>query len=89
MVYVDQHVIVLQISEAKRANFRFVEVMFFAIMVFVGVTTMKSVNVEKRMEKPNIMVKVVICLLHAMDTHVKMVEYVQETLNQIILRPVS
>ena len=87
MAYVYQNVIVRQIKVAKLAKFRHVKVAFFVIMVLVRVP--QSVNVIKRMEKPNITVKVVICLLHAMEIHVRMVGNVPPSLNRIILRSVA
>ena len=81
--------IVRQIKVAKLAKFRPVKVAFFVIMVLVEVPIMKSVNVIKRMEKQNITVKVVICLLHAMEIHVKMAEHAQAEVKMTILRSVS
>ena len=89
MAYVYQNVIVRQIKVAKLAKFRHVKVAFFVIMVLVGVPIMQYVNVIKRMEKQNITVKVVICLLHAMEIHVRMVENVPATFKRMILRSVS
>ena len=86
MAYVHHLVIALQILEAKHAEFRFVEVMFFAIMVRARVP---SANVINRMEKQNITVKVVICLLHAMGIHVRMVGHVSARLKELKLRSVS
>ena len=48
---------------------------------------MKLVNAVKRMESQNIMVKVVICLLLAMEVHVRMVVRVRQ-LFKVKLRPV-
>ena len=89
MAYAYQHVIVLEILAVRLVNFRHVEVAFFAIMVLAGVLTMQSVNVIKRMEKQNITVKAVICLLHAMGIHVKMAEHAQAEVKLTILRSVS
>ena len=89
MAYVHQLVIALQNLEAKHAKFLFVEAIFIAIMVRAGGPKMLSVNAIKRMEKQNIMVKVVICLPHATVIHVRMVGHVPARLKGMELRSVS
>ena len=76
--------------EATDAKLKFVEMIFFAIMVLVKVMKqMQSVNVIKRTELNNFMVKVVICRLHAMENHVKMVVHVVVRLKRMVLRSAS
>ena len=64
------------------ANFFPVEMIFHVIMAAHAMV--KLVNAAK-----NILVKVVICWLHVMDNHVKMMEHVMAKLKQMVLRSVS
>ena len=64
------------------ANFFPVLMMFPVIMAVHAMV--KLVNAAK-----NIMVKVVICRLHALENHVKMMEHVMAGLMKMVLRSVS
>ena len=79
--------IALQISPELFANI-FPVVIIFLVIIAEHVNG-QLVNAAKRTESHNIMVKVVICRLHVMENHVKMVVHVKAILKQMVLRSVS
>ena len=87
MVFERQHVIALQISPEIFANYCPVVMKFPAIMVLLAMV--KLVDAVKRTESHNIMVKVVICRLHVVANHVKIMVNVMARLKQMVLRSVS
>ena len=62
---------------------------FFPVLMMFPVTMVVHAMVKLVNAAKNIMVKVVICRLHVMDNHVKMMEHVMAKLKQMVLRSVS
>ena len=79
--------IALKIFSEIFANYCPVVMMFSAIMALLAMV--KLVDAVKRTESHNIMVNVVICRLHVMENHVKMVEHVMAGHKRMVLRSVS